>query len=127
MSTYMILVHFHSALAVLTGLGFAARGVWRLGMGRAINNRALRIAPHVVDTLLLASGIVLMVQASLWPHLVAWFGLKLVLVVVYIVLGILAFRSRPGVRAWVFFALALLAWIWILGVALGKSSLGWLA
>lgn len=127
MSGYAVLLHTHAGLAVLSGVWYGLRGAWRLGLGRPIGHRLLRAGPHVVDTLLLSSGVALMIWSGLWRFPGSWFGLKLVLVVVYVGLGIAAFRTRVPVRAWLYFGLALATWVWILGMAIAKSGLGWAA
>ncbi len=127
MSGYLLVMHLHAGLAILTGVGFALRGFWRLGAGRPVRQRWLRVLPHLIDTLLLVSGLILMVWARLWPWLVPWFGFKLLLVVIYIGLGIAAFRSSGRSLGWTFFGLALLTWLWILGMAFNKAPAGWLA
>lgn len=75
-------------------------------------------APHLVDTLLLISGLVLAWRARLAPHLVPWFGIKLLLIVVYITLGIIAIRVRRRPIGIAAATLALALWAWILGSVL---------
>ncbi|NIO43271.1 MAG: regulator SirB, partial [Burkholderiales bacterium] len=50
------------------------------------------MVPHAVDTLLLASAGWLMVITQQYPGVVDWLTVKLVAVVVYIGLGMVAFR-----------------------------------
>lgn len=110
----------HALLALISGLGFAWRGYVRLVLNRKLRHRLLRIAPHVLDTLLLLTG------ASLWsimrfsPLAPAWFGLKLALVVVYIGLGMLAFRARAQARAMLLYLAALSCFFTIAWLALFK-------
>ncbi|WP_157976758.1 SirB2 family protein [Parahaliea mediterranea] len=62
----------------------------------------LRVAPHVVDTALLLTGIALAVLWQLSPFALNWFGVKLLLVLLYIALGFAALRfsrSAAGRRA----------------------------
>ncbi len=127
MESYFALKHLHMTLAIVSGLYFAARGVWRLGLGRPLRSVVNRVLPHLIDTLLLASGVALAVMIGLSPHQAGWFGVKLLGVVFYIALGIAAFRARTSSTARVCFGAALLVWIWIIGTALNKSGLAWLA
>lgn len=80
-----------------------------------MQQRWMRIAPHMIDTLLLASGIALAVGFHISPLRSHWLLAKLVLIVGYILLGILAFRAKNPRRA---IPLALLALVMILGAAL---------
>jgi uncharacterized membrane protein SirB2 len=118
MEYYLPIKHAHILLALLSGLGFALRGFVRLVLNRTLEHRLLKVAPHVIDTLLLASGVTLWVNVG-WP-LLSWLGLKLMLVVAYIVLGMMAFRSMQQTRAvWLYLA-ALAVFLSIAALALHK-------
>lgn len=88
----------------------------------------VRVAPHVVDTVLLASALALAWVGGFHPLQVPWLEAKLVGLVLYIVTGTIALKRgrTPRVRA-VAFALALLTCAYIVSVALTKSPLGLLA
>lgn len=117
MDTYQLLKLLHVALALISGLGFALRGFIRLVLRRPLVHPLARFGPHLVDTLLLASGIGLWIILALSPFAATWFGIKLVLIVAYILIGIAAFRiGHPG--------RAVLAYLAALGVFL---SIAWLA
>jgi uncharacterized membrane protein SirB2 len=90
--------------------------------------RSVRIAPHVVDTLLLASALWLAALIGQYPFVQGWLTAKVLGLVAYIALGTVALkraRSKP-VRA-AAFALALLAAAYIVSVALTRDPLGFLA
>ena len=76
--------------------------------------RWLRLAPHAVDTLLLASALALAATSGQWPFKMPWLTAKLVGLVFYIALGsvTMRFARRRGTRiaAWLA-ALTVLAWI----------------
>ena len=55
----------HISTVVLTILGFMLRGYWMLTGSPNLRLRVTRIAPHVIDTVLLASGIALIVVLRL--------------------------------------------------------------
>lgn len=117
MSTYALLKMLHIALALVSGLGFALRGFIRLVLQQPLAHPLVRFGPHIVDTLLLASGVALWLLLGLSPLEAGWFGLKMLLVVVYIAFGITAFRlHHPGI--------AVLVYLLALGVFL---SVAWLA
>ena len=117
MSTYALLKMLHIALALVSGLGFALRGFIRLVLQQPLAHPLVRFGRHIVDTLLLASGVALWMLLGLSPLEAGWFGLKMLLVVVYIAFGITAFRHHhPGI--------AVLVYLLALGVFL---SVAWLA
>lgn len=120
MDTYSLLKMLHVGLALVSGLGFAMRGFIRLVLQRPLAHPLVRLGPHLVDTLLLASGIALWTLLRLAPWAAGWFGLKLVLIVVYIGLGITAFRVRDPGRAVLAFIAALLVFVTIAWLALYK-------
>ena len=127
MNAYLALKGVHALLAVVSGLYFAGRGIWRLGLRRPIEHRMWKTLPHLIDTLLLASGVALAIWIGLRPTVVPWFGIKLVAVVVYILLGVVAFRTASRGISWTAFAMALGVWLWIIGMALNKHAAAWMA
>ncbi|TVS12010.1 MAG: hypothetical protein EA419_06335 [Wenzhouxiangella sp.] len=109
MSACELLTKLHILIALASGIGFGLRGHVRLIMDRPLNGPLLRIGPHVADTLLLVSGFALWILSgwSLW----SWFGLKLGLVVAYLVLGVRAFRSEARHRAVLMYLAGLLVFL----------------
>lgn len=126
MSMYLGIKHLHTGLILISILGFIGRGGWLLATGERPANKLVRIAPHVIDTLLLLSGITLLAVGSGVLLTQPWMLLKLVFVALYIGLGIAAFKTDTLARRWLFFALALLVFAQTVGIALNKSMAGWL-
>jgi len=120
MATYGLLKSLHIALALASGLGFALRGFIRLVLNRPLAHPLVRFGPHLIDTLLLASGVALWILIGLSPTAQAWFGLKLMLIAGYIVLGIAAFRSADRDRAVLLYLVAMAVFIAIAWLALSK-------
>lgn len=90
---YATLKLAHIALAAGSVSLFALRGAALLGGARWPLATPLRRASQLVDTALLAAGVMLWWLLSLQPLRETWLGVKLVLIVVYIALGTLAFRA----------------------------------
>jgi len=124
---YALLKPLHATLALVSGAGFALRGVWMLRGSPRLAARWVRIAPHVVDTGLLLSGIALAVLLRLAPGENAWLATKLALLLVYIAAGMLALRRgrTRRIRA-AALAAALAAYGLILASALTHRPLGFL-
>lgn len=120
MSIYELLKTLHIFLALFSGLGFALRGFIRLVLNRPLAHPLVRFGPHLVDTLLLASGVGLWMILGISPLTVGWFGLKLLLIVVYIALGITAFRIRHQGKAVLVFLAALATFVSIAWLAIFK-------
>src|SRR5699024_12860778 len=94
---YYLIKHLHILFALTSGIGFGLRGFIRLILNRPLRHKVWRIAPHIVDTLLLASGVAVWATAR-WPFF-SWLGLKLLLLAVGIAVGVLGFRTRLLVAA----------------------------
>lgn len=122
--SYYALKHLHMTLAVLSGALFLLRGLWMLAESRRLEQRWVRIAPHAVDTLLLASAIGLAVWSSQYPGQSPWLTAKLVALVAYIGLGTVALkRGRTRQVRALAFAGALACFGYILAVAVTKNPL----
>jgi len=125
---YALLKSTHVILAYVTIAGFVLRGYW-MAMGSDLSrHRVTRIAPHIIDTVFLLSGIGLLFYLALQPTQQPWLLAKFVGLVAYIVLGMFALRfgkSTP-VRLLAFVA-ALSVYAYVVGVALSRSPASWLA
>jgi uncharacterized membrane protein SirB2 len=125
--SYFAFKHLHQWLVLVSALGFVARSVGHFRGAHWVRGRWARVAPHVVDTLLLATGIWLAWTLRLSPGNAPWLSAKIIGLLVYIGLGVVVMRGRrPGLRA-AAFAAALLVLGWIASVAVTKSAWGFLA
>lgn len=80
-----------------------------------------KIAPHVIDTILLLSGIGLVFQGNWMAGEYGWILTKLVMLIAYIGLGVVAMRS-VGIKRWGAFVLALVCFGYIISVAVTKHG-----
>jgi len=123
-ASYTLLKYLHVGCVVLSGAGFVLRGVWMLQGSSMLARRWVRVLPHVVDTVLLASAIALAVMLGQYPLVQGWLTAKLIGLVVYSAVGTSALkRGRTrGVRLAAFCG-ALLVFAYIVAVAITKSVL----
>ena len=115
----------HLSFVAASLLLFGLRGGMALLAGRPLVHPLWRRVPPVVDSLLLASGISLALMSRLDPLSTPWLGVKLLCVLGYILIGVLAFRlpgPRPLKRA--LFLGALLLFGFIVSVALTHDLRG---
>jgi uncharacterized membrane protein SirB2 len=114
----------HMTCAVLSILAFVIRYVWMLRESTLLQQRAVKIVPHIVDTLLLLSAIGLVGIIGFGSN-AAWLSAKIVGLIVYVVLGTLALKRgrTKGARA-VFGLLAIIAFAFIASVARTHNPLG---
>ena len=124
LSVYIFLKYLHITCVAASGAGFVARGAWMLRAPRMLERRWVRIAPHVVDTVLLASAIALAVLSGQYPFAQNWLTAKLVGLIAYVILGSIALkRGRTRATRTAAFAGALLVFLYIVAVATSKSVL----
>lgn len=121
---YLGLKHFHMGCAALSGALFVLRGVWMMRASNMLQRRWVRVAPHVVDTLLLASAIGLAAWSHQYPGRQPWLTAKVVALLGYIVLGSIALkRGRTKGQRQAAFAAALALFAYIVSVAVTKRPL----
>ncbi|AAZ96897.1 putative membrane protein [Thiobacillus denitrificans ATCC 25259] len=115
---YTLIKQIHLATIAITLALFLLRGFWMMAESKRLQARWVRIAPHVNDSLLLASGIALAVLLQQYPLVHGWLTAKFFALIAYILLGTVALkRGRTrGLRiaAWV---LALLVFGYLVTVA----------
>ena len=127
-ASYLAIKSVHVACAALSIAGFAARGALMLADSPLLQHRFVRIAPHVVDTALLASATWLAWVLAQVPFVHGWITAKILALLAYIVLGILALRrGRTKRTRAAAFAAALLTAGYIVTVAVTRDPRGALA
>ena len=124
MSSYILLLALHVGTVFISIAGFFARGIWMMQSSPLLQRRWIKIVPHINDTLLLVSAIALVILTSQYPGPAAWINAKIIALVVYIVLGIIALNRgktmQVRVLAW---CSALVVYAYMVAVALSKSPL----
>ena len=119
---YLLLKLTHVICVALSYAGFALRGIWMMRDSRLLERRWVRVLPHVVDTLLLASAIALAVLLKQYPLVEPWLTAKVVALLLYIGLGMVALSygstRRLRIGAWI---MAQAVFLYIVGVALTRN------
>ncbi len=122
--SYLALKYMHVGCVVISYVLFFVRGVWMMHQSSWLARRWVRIVPHVVDTLLLASAIALAVLIRQYPFTTPWLTAKVSGLVAYIVLGMMALKrcktKRARVTAWI---AAQAIFFYVVAVALTKDPL----
>lgn len=122
MSLYLALKWIHVTCVSLSLTGFVVRGAWMMRGSTLLNRRWVRVAPHVVDTLLLASAIALALLSHQYPGVHGWLTAKVTGLLVYIILGSIALRRGRSRRVRIGFWVAALATFgYIVAVALTRN------
>ena len=114
----------HVSCALLSIFGFTGRGILMMRESAMLQLRLFKIAPHIIDTLLLGSAIWLALQYGLNPADNPWLLVKIIGLLVYIGLGFVALKrgktKQIRIIAW---SAALLVFAYIVAVAVTKSPL----
>ena len=122
--SYLALKHLHVTCVVLSGLGFCLRGWWMLRESPLRQHWLTRGLPHIVDTLLLGSALTMAWLSGQYPFVNGWLTAKLCGLLAYILFGRMALkRGRTRVIRARYFGLALLAYAYIVSVALTRNPL----
>ena len=124
---YSVIRWVHIAAVILSGSLFMIRGGAALAGQHWPYHAASRWTSWVIDTTLLTAAAMLfsMLPGAMFAN--GWLTVKLVLVVVYIVLGTLAMRrtARTRTRA-LFYVAALCVFATIITIARAHHPYGWL-
>ena len=122
---YLALRNVHIACAILTITLFVLRGGLMLANSPWQQNMVLRYLPHAVDTVLLTTALMLTSVIHQYPFAAGWLTTKVVLLVVYIVLGSIALKRGRTKQIRVAAFVAALATIgYLVSVARAHHPLG---
>ena len=128
MVDYALVKTVHQGAVALSIAGFFARGAAARAGADWVRGRLARTLPHIVDSVLLVSALTLAWMLRLTPANAPWLLAKILGLLAYIGLGVIALRpGRPlpvRATAWVA-ALAVVGWI--VSVALLKDPRGFFA
>lgn len=117
---YPAVKQLHIACVVISIALFILRGTLQF-RGKPWRHRmALRIAPHVVDTVLLGSALWLAFSIHQYPFVNNWLTAKVIALFAYILLARQALRESARHRL-AYFIVALLSVTYIVGVAFSRS------
>lgn len=87
--------------------------------------RVVRVLPHIVDTMLLLAAIALTIIVNQFPLVTHWLTVKLIALIIYIGLGMVALRlGKTKTQRVIAFFLALTVFGFIVSVARYHHPLG---
>ncbi|WP_339389432.1 SirB2 family protein [Nitrosomonas sp. Nm33] len=120
--SYTLLKLIHVSSIMLSYLLFLMRGIWMIRASAQLQQRWIKIMPHVIDTVLLTSAITLAVLIQQNPLVDSWLTAKVAGLLLYIGLGMIALRFGKTrtikVSAWI---MAQIVFFYIVLVALTKN------
>jgi uncharacterized membrane protein SirB2 len=115
----------HITCVVLSGSLFTLRGVMMLAGSVRVYHPALKYLSYLIDTTLLTSAVLLTLILHQYPFVQSWLTAKVLLLVVYIVLGVFALRrGRSRVSRAAYFVAALAVFAFIVSIAIAHDPRG---
>ncbi len=116
------MLFIHIVFVLSSFISFVGRVALSEFKPEVLNARFFKIAPHVIDTFLLVSGISLVVRGDWIANgEYGWIISKFIVLLVYIGLGVVVMRCT-GVKRCAAFVGALVCYGYILSVAITKSG-----
>lgn len=98
------------------------RGIWMMQNSSILQRRWVKILPHVIDTVLLASAVTLVTMIQQYPGMSTWLSTKIGGLLLYIILGMMALRfgksRKIKIISWI---TAQIVFFYIVLVALTKN------
>lgn len=124
---YMVIKQVHLFAVSISLALFLLRGIWMLRGSPILQQRWVRVVPHVNDTVLLGAGVWLAILLRQVPGASGWLTAKLIALIVYIGLGTIALkRGRTATQRTVAWFAALAVFAYIVAVALTKNPMPWI-
>lgn len=121
MTLYSIALLLHIGSVILSGAFFLLRGIWMLQGSELLQRKPVKIAPHIIDTVLLVSALTLAYILGAWPFAEGWLTAKLTALIVYIGLGVFTLRGKTKAIRVMAFIGAIATFAYIVSVALTRS------
>ncbi|WP_258576044.1 SirB2 family protein [Candidatus Pantoea persica] len=124
---YPLIKQLHLLTVFISISLFILRFYWLRSGSAALKRRWVRITPHVNYTVLLLSGVLLVLITHFYPFTPqgSWLTEKLLGVIIYIALGSVALSRRPRTSRtrWIAFLIALVALMTVIKLAVTKMPL----
>lgn len=110
-SLYPAVKHLHLTFIGASVLFFVIRFALHLRQSALLGKKVFKVAPHVIDTFLLLSGLMLCFMIKQYPFVDPWMTEKIGAVVAYIALGVIALKANRNKLFKVFAFLGAIGWL----------------
>ena len=123
--SYLVVKWAHVSLAVVSGSVFFVHGLLMLRDSPLRHTVWFRLVPHGIDTLLLSSAVLLAWLTGQAPWVLDWLGVKIAVLLAYILCGAVALKRGPTrrIRA-IFFVVSLFLYAQIVAIAVRRDPSG---
>ena len=123
---YFTIKLIHLSCVALSFSLFFVRGIWSLQASPMLQQRWVKIAPHIIDSGLFASALMLAIMIGATPFNSPWLLAKIVALLLYIVLGTFAIKRGKT------HSIKLLSWLaaqvvffYIVATAINHNPIPW--
>jgi len=112
---------FHIFFVLSSFASFNIRMVLAQQKSALLQGKLFKVAPHIIDTVLLLSGIALVFQGNWINRDHGWIISKFIVLLFYIIFGIIAMRCS-GSQRWLAFAATISCFAYIFVMAISKHG-----
>ena len=122
---FLLLKYIHILSVAASFALFFIRGIWLMQSYPPAQERWVKILPHVVDGLLVASALGMLAMVPATADYKAWMTIKLVLIGVYVFLVVFVIRlARARWQRFAAWLLALLVFLFVTSIAVLRNPMG---
>jgi uncharacterized membrane protein SirB2 len=125
---FLTLKTIHMCCALISFTGFLFRAYLMVIDSKLLNHKFILVTPHLIDTLFLLSGFSMAFVLNMGLFAQGWLSMKIMLLMFYILfVGIALNRGKTKSVRVVSFFLAVMTFIFIVGIAVNKTGISWFA
>lgn len=92
--SFLLVKKLHVLFVAGNYILFFLRGLWSFSNSQLLQQRWVKIAPHVVDTLLLLCAVELAITIGQYPFVDSWLTAKTLALLFYVGLGFIALNKK---------------------------------
>lgn len=120
----MLFKYIHVSAVTLTLIFFIIRGLWMITDTKILKQKWVKILAVAIDSILLVSAVIMTLNINQYPFSHPWLTAKVLALVIYIALGMIALHygstKKIRIAAWL---AALLCFGYIVSVALSRNPM----
>ncbi len=121
---YIVLKNIHLLCVLLSFSGFIIRSIWAFKGSPLLQKKLVKVAPHIIDTILLVSAIAMAVSIQQYPFIDNCLTAKVFGLIAYIIFATITLkRARNNTERTACFILSILSFAYVVGVARTHSPL----
>jgi uncharacterized membrane protein SirB2 len=120
---YLLIKNFHISFAIISISLFVLRSFWSVTNSEHLQQKWVKITPHINDTLLLGCAFYLMTVSGQYPFEQSWLTAKVLALLAYIGIGTIAIKRgrTPQIRLTAAI-IAVLTFAYMIAVAISHQA-----